>query len=108
MRADHRHQHHGNDGYHRNHRDYRHHRHDHLGETPTPGDGGDREKVCVRFKNDDDNKKYRWVSEGKEHRGDKVVKDKFCEQKKKGGHKGNDHNAHAKKNGDSGRGNDDD
>jgi hypothetical protein len=42
------------------------------------------------------------------HRGDKVVKDKFCERKNKGEHKGNNHIAHVNKNDDSGHGNDDD
>ena len=60
------------------------------GEAPTTGDGGDQEKVCVRFKHDDDNKNYRWVSGDKKHHGDKVVKDKFCEHKNKGGDKGKD------------------
>jgi hypothetical protein len=80
------------------------------GEAPTTGDGGDREKVCVRFKHDDDNKNYRWVSGDKKLHGDKVVKDKFCEHKNRGEHRHNDGNAHANRNNDDdkGRDNDDD
>ena len=81
-----------------------------VGETPTTGEGGDREKVCVRLKHDEGNKTYRWGSEGHKHRGDKVVKDKFCEHKNRGEHRHNGGNGHANRNNDDdkGRGNDDD
>ena len=61
--------------------------------------GDHNEKVCVLHKNrgDDHNKgdkDYRWVSEEGNHHGDKVVKDKYCEDND---HKNNngDHNANA-------------
>ena len=92
----------GYNGYHRN---YWHHRHDHRGESPPTGGGGDKDKVCVLHKNKGDDKRYRWVSKDNKDRGDKVVKDKFCEHKNKGKHKGNDHNAHANKKDDSGHAN---
>jgi hypothetical protein len=70
------------------------------GETPTTGEGGDREKVCVRLKHDEGNKTYRWVSGDKEHHGGKVVKGKFCERKNKGGDKGKDCVLHKHNDGD--------
>jgi hypothetical protein len=58
------------------------------GDTPTKGDGRNKEKVCVRFKHNDDDKAYRWVSEENKHYGNKIVKDKFCKHKNnRGEHK---------------------
>lgn len=75
------------------------------GHTPTPRDGGDQEKVCVRSKHDDGDKYYRWVSEDNKLHRDKVVKDKFCHKDNNGDHKANknnndDNNGHANKNND--------
>src|SRR3712207_8502307 len=56
--------------------------------------GDDNDKVCVRYKDDDGDKHYRWIhEEDKEHGGDKVVKDKFCKKHKKD----DDRDKHAKK-----------
>jgi hypothetical protein len=96
------------------------------GDTPTTGDGGNQEKVCVlhqnrgndhnngEHKDDDDNghanknnrgehnngdKDYRWVSKHNKHHGDKIVNDKFCKHKNnRGEHKDNDDNGQANKN----------
>ena len=69
--------------------------------------GGDNEKVCVLHKHNDGDKNYRWGSEGNKHRGDKVVKDKFCEHKNNGEHR--DHNGeHKGNNGDNGHANNND
>jgi hypothetical protein len=78
-------------------------------------DGADSEKVCVLHNNKGDehnngeHKDYRWVSEENKHHGDKVVKDKFCEDNN-GEHKNNnDDNGHANNNDDdNGNANDDD
>jgi len=82
-----------------------------AGDAPTTGNGGDREKVCVRSKHDDGDKAYRLVSEDNKHHGDKVVKDKFCHEDNNGDHEKNngDHKAKKKNNDDdNGHANDDD
>jgi len=45
----------------------------------------DNDKVCVRYKDDDGDKHYRWIHEEDKEHGDKVVKDKFCKKHKKDG-----------------------
>ena len=55
--------------------------------------GDDNDKVCVRYKDDDGNKHYRWIHEEDKEHGDKVVKDKFCKKHKKD----DDKDKHAKK-----------
>jgi hypothetical protein len=88
--------------------------------TGAATNGGDNEKVCVLQKNkgndhnngkhndDDDNghanknnngdKRYRWVSKDNKHHGDKVVKDKFCKHNNNRGEHNDDDNGHANKN----------
>ena len=77
--------------------------------------GDHNEKVCVLHKNrgDDHNKgdkDYRWVSEEGNHHGDKVVKDKYCEDNNGDHNANNDDNGHANNNNDdnNGHANDDD
>src|SRR5918993_316944 len=58
--------------------------------------GGNKNKGNDQNKGDKD---YRWVSKDDKHRGDKVVKDKFCNHKNnRGEHKNNDDNGGNKNN----------
>jgi hypothetical protein len=68
------------------------------GEHKDNDDNGHANKNTGNDHNKGD-KDYRWVSKDDKHRGDKVVKDKFCNHKNnRGEHKNNDDNGHANKN----------
>jgi hypothetical protein len=68
-----------------------------TGEDEDNDDNGDAKKKKGNDRKSNGDKDYRWVSEDNKHRGDKVVKDKFCKHKDNhdnGEHKDNDDNGH--------------